>query len=112
MENRKSKRGPKPIETAEKRTHTVSVRLNAAELDLLDKRRGKFLRGEWMRMAALEKLPPSIPAVNLEAWQKLARSSANLNQIALKLNGGHSVDAAEIARVLAEFRLSLLGAQA
>lgn len=80
--------GPSPLDASDKRTHTVSVRLNDAELALLDSRRGavQMQRGEYLRAAALHRLPPTIPAVNREMWAELARTAANLNQIARRLN--------------------------
>ncbi|MBJ3115112.1 MobC family plasmid mobilization relaxosome protein [Salmonella enterica subsp. enterica serovar Typhimurium] len=45
-------------------------------------------RGEYLRAAALHRLPPTIPAANREQWAELARTAANLNQIARKINGG------------------------
>lgn len=38
-------------------------------------------RGEYLRCAALYELPPSIPAVNREAWRDLGKTLANLNQL-------------------------------
>lgn len=108
-EERKSRRGPIPLDAVERRTHCVSVRLNDAELKKLDGVRGKFQRGEWLRMAALDELPPSIPEVNRDMWVKLARSAANLNQIAHHLNAREAVEVEEIQAALAAFRMALLG---
>ena len=44
------------------RIHCVSVRLNKEELELLNASRGDKRKGEWLRMASLQKLPPAIPA--------------------------------------------------
>ena len=52
--------------------------------------------------------PVKVPELNLEAWQKLARAAANLNQITRFLNEGMRLDAIELSRVLAEFRLALV----
>ena len=109
--DRKSKRGPKPIDAAEKRNHTVSSRLNADELSRLDAQRGKFLRGEWMRMAALDQLPPSIPAINLDSYNELARVGANLNQLSKRANATDQLEISELSEILAELRHSLLGAR-
>lgn len=111
MVDRKSRRGPAPIPPEQRRTHCVSVRLSAAELIHLDAKRGQYQRGEWLRMAALDKLPPTIPAINREAWTQLARSAANLNQIARHLNEGGAVMLDELADELAEFRRALIGAR-
>lgn len=51
------------------RSYCVSVRLNAEELQLLNIKRGSYKKGEWIRMASLQKLPPVIPAINTKAWK-------------------------------------------
>ena len=92
------------------RTHTVSTRLNKTELVLLDELRSplRMERGEFLRTASLHKLPPTIPAINVAAWSELARTTANLNQIAKKLNMEENVDFAEVKETLAELRLRLV----
>ena len=110
-DERRSRRGPTMIDPSEKRGHCVSVRLNAAELVLLDERRGKHQRGEWMRMAMLDTLPPTIPALNAQAWAKLARSAANLNQLARAANAGSKIEKGGLRDQLAEFRAALIGAK-
>jgi len=89
-ESKRRRRGPAPLDAADKRAHTVSVRLNDAELARLDSLREavRMQRGEYLRAAALHRLPPTIPAVNREQWAELARTAANLNQIARHLNEG------------------------
>ena len=86
--DRAARRGPMPLPATEKREHCVSVRLNAAELMQLDLRRGRFQRGEWLRMAAIDQLPPSIPALNAHAWAELARLSKTLKQGQVPTNFG------------------------
>ncbi|EPQ7392184.1 TPA: ATP-binding protein [Klebsiella pneumoniae] len=63
------------------RTHCVSVRLNEEELLTLDNKRGQYRKGEWLRMAALNKLPPVLPEINREAWIKLGSLSQGLNHL-------------------------------
>ena len=116
---RKRRYGPAPLAAEDKRTHTVSSRLSDAELALLDERRAglRMRRGEYLRAAALDRdLPPTIPAINREQWAALARTGANLNQIANKLNVGQPLDLeelrdeiAECRRMLAEVRRALIG---
>lgn len=110
---KKQRRGPKPLDPATKRMHTVSVRLNAEELERLDQKRkvSSMQRGEWLRAAALHRLPPSIPELNREAWAVLARSAGNLNQLARTLNEGAGVNLTEIKTLLADLRRSLIGAR-
>ena len=87
---KRRRRGPQPLPAGEKRRHAVSVRLNATELAKLDGQRSpiKMQRGEYLRAAALHRLPPTIPAINREAWTELAREAVNLNQLAKYLNQG------------------------
>jgi hypothetical protein len=74
-------------------------------------------RSEWLRRAGLAKrLAPAIPAVNREAWAALARTSANLNQIARSMNAAGQIRDADLVGILAELhgqvqalRLDLVG---
>ncbi len=109
-DNRKSKRGPKPIEPSLRRSNCVSTRLNDRELRLLDGQRGEFFRGEWLRMAALDQLPNVMPEINRQAYSDLGRIGSNLNQIARRLNEKKIVEIAEVKVILDELRLTLLGA--
>ncbi|EDY4675196.1 hypothetical protein GPN40_000748 [Salmonella enterica] len=68
------------------RTHCVSVRLNIEELQLLNIKRGSYRKGEWLRMASLQKLPPVIPAINTEAWKALSDISQKLNRISTHID--------------------------
>ena len=63
------------------RSHCVSVRLNEEELIILDSKRGQYKKGEWLRMASLNKLPPVLPEINREAWIKLGNLSQDLNHL-------------------------------
>ncbi|HBR1692588.1 TPA: ATP-binding protein [Klebsiella quasipneumoniae subsp. quasipneumoniae] len=63
------------------RTHCISVRLNEEELIILDSKRGQYKKGEWLRMASLNKLPPALPEINREAWVKLGNLSQDLNHL-------------------------------
>lgn len=111
MADRSARRGPTPLPADQRREHCVSVRLNAAELATLDARRGAFQRGEWLRMAALDKLPPTVPALNSEAWVELARAAGNLNQIARALNTGEQIEKGGLRDQLNQFRAALIGAK-
>lgn len=115
-ESKRRRRGPIPLGATEKREHTVSVRLNVAELARLDLLRGRVAmqRGEYLRAAALHLLPPTIPAINREAWASLARVVGNLNQYQAAINegraSGHSSEVlAELGDLVQEFRRDLLG---
>ncbi|EJD6492231.1 hypothetical protein M0L06_RS19065 [Citrobacter koseri] len=71
----------------ELRIHCVSVRLNNAELAKLNTLREHYSKGEWLRMASLQKLPPVIPAINTKAWIALTDISQKLNRIAIHIDG-------------------------
>ena len=112
-----ARRGPESLPECELRTHTVSVRLNGAELAQLDEQRApvRMQRGEYLRCAALHRLPPTIPAVNQTAYVALARAAGNLHAISRRLHeAAHGFESTtpspkEIADVLADFRLALIG---
>lgn len=89
-ETKRRRRGPLPKDSEDRRNHTVSVRLNPSELKKLDEQREKVSmdRGEYLRVAGLHRLPPTIPEINREAWSSLVRVSANLNQYQAAINGG------------------------
>lgn len=110
---RAARRGPVPSAPEELRTHHVSTRLSPAELAQLDELRGKvrMQRGEFLRAAALHQLPPSIPALNIEAWQSLARASANLNQLAHRVNAGLPASLLDVMRAVEDLRSALIGAR-
>jgi len=116
LDGKRRRHGPAPLDAAEKRGHCVSVRLNAGELAWLDEQRASvgMQRGEYLRAAALDRLPPQpAPEVNRSAWLELSRAAGNLNQLAHHLNSvgvAHS-DAPEIMSQLARFRAALIGAE-
>lgn len=110
MNDKSRTHGPKPMDAKDRRTHTVSVRLNIAELERLDALRAprNLQRGAYMRAAFLESLPPFVPELNQKAWLELSKSAANLNQIAKALNHGQPVGVGEIIDQLAKFRCNLI----
>ncbi len=68
------------------RTHCVSARFNHEELQILNTKRGDKSKGEWLRLASLDKLPLSVPAINIEAWKSLAEISQKLNYLICHLD--------------------------
>ena len=73
-------------------------------------------RGEYLRVAALHRLPPTVPALNREAWAELARLAANINQYQLAINEHRAIGYPpevlnELRTLLQEFRSNLLGLQ-
>ena len=114
---RRRRHGPEPLPAEALRAHCVSVRLNPAELALLDAKRGRLARGEWLRAAALHHLPPPPPdPIALDQWQQLSRVGANLNQIAAAINsarlsGAMLPDVGDIRAMLVELRSALITAR-
>lgn len=96
------------------RTHCVSIRLNNAELSELNTLRGYYAKGEWLRMTFLNKLPPIIPAINVEAWKALSEISQKLNRIALHIDSKSKesqlthTELFAVKRQLEELRCNLL----
>ncbi|ECA5251283.1 ATP-binding protein [Salmonella enterica subsp. enterica serovar Lomalinda] len=68
------------------RHHCVSVRLNEEELSILNNKRGTYKKGEWLRIASLNKLPPVLPEINREAWTELGRLAQDLNHLLAHLD--------------------------
>lgn len=98
------------------RTHCVSVRLNNEELKLLNTKRGDKSKGEWLRMASLQKLPTIVPPINIEAWKTLGEINQKLNRIALHIDSKSKdsklthTEMFAVKRQLAELRQNLLSA--
>lgn len=107
--NNKNKRGPKPLPGADKRIFAVSTRMNASELKQLDIDRGKYQRGEYMRMCAVGKVAPIVPAINQTAWLVLSKVAGNLATIAIAMRAGEYVDINTVTEAVKQFRLALLG---
>ncbi|MGI8489941.1 hypothetical protein QWJ20_15585 [Pectobacterium sp. S5] len=96
------------------RCHCVSVRLNDEELSLLNEKRGRHRKGEWLRMAFLHNLPPVIPPINLEAWKTLGEVSQKLNRLVAHLdNKGNDSPLSQtelfaVKRQISELRTNLI----
>lgn len=110
MKGYKSKRKQDQIEPDEVRTYKLRVMLNSQEVAFLDSVRGKHSRAETVRFLLNDFTPKTIPELNTSAWVELSKASANLNQIAHKLNVGESLGIEEIRERLEGFRAALLGA--
>ncbi|RCV86039.1 plasmid mobilization relaxosome protein MobC [Vreelandella rituensis] len=107
------KGGAPALPHEQKRTHTVSTRFNKAELHELDRLSISvgLRRGEYLRLAAFQALPPTIPELNKSAWFELSKAASNLNQIAHQLNKKGvevDVDIEEISNMLSFFRQILI----
>lgn len=97
-------------------THCVSVRLNNAELSKLNTLRGHYAKGEWLRMASLQKLPTIVPPINVEAWKTLGEINQKLNRIALHIDSKSkdskltNTELFAVRRQILELRQSLISA--
>lgn len=96
-----------PKDASDRRWHSVSCRLTDDELALVDARRGKVRRGEWLRLAALSKPPRIVPELNRAAWVDLSRTASNLNQITHAINSGSIASSGDLSSVIADLRHDL-----
>ena len=98
------------------RSHCVSVRLNDEELTLLNERRGRHRKGEWLRLSLLNKLPAVVPAINIEAWKTLGEISQKLNKLVAHLDSKSyessltQTELFAVKRQVSELRLHLITA--
>lgn len=98
------------------RTHCVSVRLNDTELQLLNAKRGPTSKGQWLRIASLQKLPTIVPTVNIDTWKTLGEINQKLNRIALHIDSKSKdsqlthTELFAVKRQLQELRQHLLNA--
>jgi hypothetical protein len=107
------KGGAPKLSGEQKRGHTVSSRFNKDELHELDIRSTSvnLRRGEYLRLASLDRLPATIPELNKSAWLELSKAASNLNQIAYELNKKGmevDVDIDEVSNMLSYFRQILI----
>jgi hypothetical protein len=103
----------RPTLVVKKRTRRLNVFFDTHEYDQLvnEAKRARIKPSELMRQKFFNTPPLSVPQVNLEVWAKLSSASANLNQIARYLNSGMRLDAEEVSRILAAFRMYLVCAR-
>ena len=86
--------------------------MNDSEIAILDERRGKYTRGEYLRLVFTEAPPPAAPpAINREAWVTLAKAAGNLATLATAMRGGEYVLLDDINSAIADFRRQLIGAK-
>lgn len=69
------------------RNNCISVRFNDEELKILNFKRGERSKAEWLRLIALEKIPPTVPSINNETWKVLSEISQKLNRITIHIDG-------------------------
>ncbi|WP_288874797.1 hypothetical protein [uncultured Kosakonia sp.] len=98
------------------RSHCVSVRLNDEELTLLNEKRGRHRKGEWLRLSLINKLPAVVPAINFEAWKTLGEISRKLNKLVAHLDSKSyespltQTELFVVKRQVSELRLHLITA--
>lgn len=110
---KKRKRGPKP-DPANKREKRVSVYFSDTEYEKLVAKVGdKKLLSDFLRNLGLGKKASRvvIPEINSKAYSELARTAANLNQVAKAINTGDPVDIEQIQTSLKELRFAIIGAE-
>ncbi len=96
------------------RYHCVSVRLNNFELSKLNTLRGNRAKGEWLRMASLQKLPTTVPTVNIDTWKTLGEINQKLNRIGLHIDSKSEdsklthTELFAVKRLIKELRQNLL----
>lgn len=113
---RRKRSGPIPKKQEDLRTHSVHVRMTTAELAELDLKRGHIQRGTWLRQSAMHRIPPTIPAINRDAWAALATAVANLNQYQAAINKrmAHEIPTSVLDALrdqVQALRLDLIGAR-
>jgi len=101
---RRAKRGPgRPaLGAEERRGHMIAVKVTPAERAVLEERSAAagLDVGVYVRAMGLgRRIVGVVPTVNREAWAELARTTANVNQIAAHLNGGGRFDERGTPRV-------------
>ncbi len=109
---RKKKYGPEPIPAQDKRQKRLNVFFNAAEYaELLTRVKRKSGLSSYIRSQAIAgktQLYVAVPEINLKAYAELARTAANLNQLARKLNASDIIDVSQLQTELHAFRLALV----
>lgn len=113
-------RGGRPKgDPSDVRNHTIGVRVNNLERNLLqDKARKMGMSpSQWLRHAALARKLPKQPApeLNRQAYSELARVGSNLNQLTKASHGGIILEdigelLQDLLALLSKVRLQLIGA--
>ena len=82
------------VPQGEVRKRTIGVRVNAAELDALQRKADSLglPLAQWLRKVALSRFVPRplVPEVNREAYAELAKLAGNLNQLARASHEGRA----------------------
>lgn len=109
---RKKKYGTEPIPAQDKRQKRLNVFFSDAEYaELLTRVKRKSGLSAYIRSQAIAgktQLSVVVPEINLKAYAELARTAANLNQLARKLNSSDIIDLTQLQAELHAFRLALI----
>ena len=125
MSDKKRRHGPAPKSDLEIRNIRAGIYFNKKEYEVLLKKAFphgsdelsdlavKRRIGSFIRNIVIDAVPPSIPAINSDAWSKLSRANSNLNQvmqIANKFGDDDLFDTAKaIKKSIDELRYTLIG---
>lgn len=108
--------------TANQKKRRILVRATDEQLAIIDARcralstpTRRMPRSHYILHAAFDTFPPVVPELNRQAWQELARTAGNLNQIMRRINSGMlepslKADTQEIREALRALRQMIIGA--
>ena len=113
-ESKRRRRG-RGVEQSTVRNHTVSSRMNDAELAVIDSFCGQanMQRGEYLRCSLLNLQPLVPPSINKDDRRLLANIANNINQVAKAANSGKVEDVdtstfAETLDLIRQIRVTLI----
>ena len=93
------------------RTNRITVFVNDAELDVIDRAKGQSKRGSYLRECFTQHTQPEREvSLNKEAWLVLSKCAGTLETLA-KMSVLGRADAETVKREIADFRLSLIVAR-
>lgn len=94
------------------RSKEIKIRLTDSEHAALKSKSGRMRLAAWMRESCINKMPPTIPQINLEALAQLRGAATNLNQLSKHANQiGGIPELVSLGELVSEFRAELLGAK-
>ncbi len=104
--------GPLPLPSEARRRKRVAVHFTTAEYTEILRQAGgvSSMVPAYLRNAALNRLPPTVPEINREAWVRLAQMMTVLDRIAHHLDGKDRIEIFHLRDALARFRGTLVGA--
>lgn len=113
---KRGNKGGRPKVEARRCKH-LNIRLTEAEYERLRGNAGNLKLSDYARRRLLgQSLPKVIPQINQVAWEELARTAANLNQLTIHANQGHfdhsekfALALVNVSRTLKAVREGLIG---